>query len=199
MCTIGQVRVRVMPDTAWIWATTSRPRSSTLAASARTITSFALDGSAQILHGIVAGLDLAAILFKDAHVGNLDALVGGVVAFLQLSPLLHAGLALHANAGLGLFPSGAIGLKTVVRVHLLDDKRFLRILGSFRFGLKRVRRFFCSSSRGRFIGFLRLSRCDGSLGRRRGTCGRRRLLGTRAGRQQTRRKKSEETITHKLS
>ena len=37
--TTGQVSVRVMPSTAWIRATTSLPRSSTLSASARTITS----------------------------------------------------------------------------------------------------------------------------------------------------------------
>jgi hypothetical protein len=34
MCTCGQVRVRVMPSSAWIWATTSWPSSSTLRASA---------------------------------------------------------------------------------------------------------------------------------------------------------------------
>ena len=39
MCTIGQVRVLVMPSTDWICATTSLPRSSTLSACARTITS----------------------------------------------------------------------------------------------------------------------------------------------------------------
>ncbi len=37
--TIGQVRVRVMPSTAWILATTSLPRSSTVLASALTMTS----------------------------------------------------------------------------------------------------------------------------------------------------------------
>ena len=37
--TTGQVRVRVMPSTDWIRATTSLPRSSTVSASARTITS----------------------------------------------------------------------------------------------------------------------------------------------------------------
>src|SRR6266581_3250373 len=39
-CTTGQVSVRVIPSTAWILATTSFPRSSTLRASARTITSY---------------------------------------------------------------------------------------------------------------------------------------------------------------
>jgi hypothetical protein len=38
--TTGQVRVRVMPSTAWIRATTSLPSSSTFLASARTITSY---------------------------------------------------------------------------------------------------------------------------------------------------------------
>src|SRR6202043_3864696 len=84
--------------------------------------SFALDRSAQILHRVVAGFHHAAVFFEHSHVGNLHALVGGVVSLLQLSPLLHAGFALHANAGLGLFPSSAIGLKAVVRVHLLNDK-----------------------------------------------------------------------------
>src|SRR5205814_8796187 len=37
--TIGQVRVRVTPSTAWILATTSLPRSSTVLASALTMTS----------------------------------------------------------------------------------------------------------------------------------------------------------------
>src|SRR5207244_9524701 len=37
--TLGQVRVRVMPSTAWIVATTSLPRSSTVLASALTMTS----------------------------------------------------------------------------------------------------------------------------------------------------------------
>src|SRR4029450_113324 len=39
-CTTGQVSVRVIPSTAWTRATTSLPRSSTLSASARTITSY---------------------------------------------------------------------------------------------------------------------------------------------------------------
>src|SRR5207237_4097119 len=39
-CTTGQVRVHVMPSTAWILATTSLPSSSTLLASARTMTSY---------------------------------------------------------------------------------------------------------------------------------------------------------------
>ena len=38
--TTGQVNVRVIPSTAWIWETTSRPRSSRLGASVRTITSY---------------------------------------------------------------------------------------------------------------------------------------------------------------
>src|SRR5271165_2190911 len=61
--------------------------------------SFALDGGAQILHGIIAGLDDAAVFFKHTHVGNFDALVGGVVSDLYLAPLLHARLALHPDAG----------------------------------------------------------------------------------------------------
>src|SRR5258708_40022748 len=40
MCTIGQVSVLVIPGTPWIWAPTSLPRSSTLSASARPITSW---------------------------------------------------------------------------------------------------------------------------------------------------------------
>ena len=91
--------------------------------------SFALDGSTEILHGVVAGLDDGAVFFQNADVGNLDALVGGVVALLQLSPLLHAGFALHADAGGRLFASGAVGLEAVVRVHLLDDEGLLRIVG----------------------------------------------------------------------
>ena len=39
MCTTGQVRVRVMPSRFWTFETTSLPSSSTLRASARTITS----------------------------------------------------------------------------------------------------------------------------------------------------------------
>src|SRR5579875_3088152 len=39
MCTTGQVSVLVIPGTDWMWVATSRPRSSTLSAWARTITS----------------------------------------------------------------------------------------------------------------------------------------------------------------
>src|SRR6185437_6187965 len=39
-CTTGQVRVRVMPSTCWTLATTMRPRSSTVSAWARTMTSY---------------------------------------------------------------------------------------------------------------------------------------------------------------
>jgi hypothetical protein len=39
MCTTGQVSVRVIPSSVWTLATTSLPSSSTLRASARTITS----------------------------------------------------------------------------------------------------------------------------------------------------------------
>ncbi len=39
MCTTGQVSVRVIPGTAWMWAATSRPSSSTFSAWARTMTS----------------------------------------------------------------------------------------------------------------------------------------------------------------
>ncbi len=36
----------------------------------------ALDGSAQVLHGVVAGLDHASVFFKHAYVRNLDPFVG---------------------------------------------------------------------------------------------------------------------------
>src|SRR5579863_3521112 len=71
--------------------------------------SLVLDRSAEVLDGVVAGLDDGAVFFENAHVGNLDALVGRVVTFLQLSPLLDAGFALHANAGGDFFSPGAVG------------------------------------------------------------------------------------------
>ena len=103
---------------------------------------FALDGSAQILDGIVARFDHRAVFFQHAHVGNFDALVGGVVTLLQLSPLLHAGFALHANAGGGFFASGAVGFEAIVRVHLLDDEGLLGIVSSLGVGLRGVGGFF---------------------------------------------------------
>ena len=160
---------------------------------------FVFDGGAEILHGIFAGFDHGSVFFEHAHIRNLDALVGGVVTLLQLSPLLHAGFALHANAGLGLFPSGAIGLKAVVGVHLLDDEGFLRIVGMLRFGLRRIRSFF-RSRRGRgLVGLLRLIRGGRLLGWIRGVRWLlTRLLGACADGQQTRKEKSEAAITHML-
>ena len=87
-------------------------------------------GALKILHGVVAGLDHGAVFFQHADVGNLDALVGGVVAQLQLSPLLHAGFALHADAGDEFFAAGAVGLEAVAGVHLLDDEGLLGIVRS---------------------------------------------------------------------
>ncbi len=78
--------------------------------------SLAFDGSAQILDGIVAGLDDGSIFLENTHIGNLDALVGGVVALLELAPLLYAGFALHTNAGGGFFASGAVGFEAVARM-----------------------------------------------------------------------------------
>src|SRR5271155_4496799 len=75
--------------------------------------SLLLQWSAEILHGIVAGLHHGAILFDDTDVGNLHPLVGGVVANLNLPPLLNSGLALHADASDGLFATGAIAFKAV--------------------------------------------------------------------------------------
>ena len=98
--------------------------------------SFAFDGRAQILHGIVARLHHAAVGFDHADVGNLNALVGGVVAHLNLAPLLDSGLALHPDAGDGLFAARSIVFKAVDRTILLDDKGLLGIvvLGFFRLG-----------------------------------------------------------------
>jgi hypothetical protein len=82
---------------------------------------------------------------QDAHVGNFDAFVGGVVALLQLSPLLHSGFALHSDAGRGFFASGAVSFEAVMRVHLLDDEGLLRIVRSLGFGLRRIGGFFCGT------------------------------------------------------
>ena len=90
---------------------------------------FVLDGRTEILHRIVAGFHDCAVFFQHADVWNFYALVGGVIALLQLSPLLHAGFALHANAGGRLFAAGAVGFEAVVRVHLLDDEGFLGVVG----------------------------------------------------------------------
>ena len=43
---------------------------------------FALDGGAEILYGVVAGLDDAAVGLDHADVADFDTLVGGVVADL---------------------------------------------------------------------------------------------------------------------
>jgi hypothetical protein len=87
------------------------------------------DRGAQVLHCVVAGLDHGAVFFEHADVGNVDALVGRVVAELQLPPLLHAGFALHADARDSFFASGAVGLEAIAgRMHLLDDERLLRIV-----------------------------------------------------------------------
>src|ERR1700722_7637607 len=93
--------------------------------------SFVLDGSAEILHGIIAGFDHGAVGLKHAHVGNLDSLVGRVVAHLQLSPLLYSRLALHADAGDEFFAARAVGLEAVVGVEFFDDERLLRVVVAF--------------------------------------------------------------------
>ncbi len=61
--------------------------------------SVVLDGGAQILHGIVAGLDHGAVRLEDSHVRNLNPLVGRVIPHLKLSPLLQARLTLHPDSG----------------------------------------------------------------------------------------------------
>ena len=83
---------------------------------------FALNGRAQILYRVLSCLHHRAVLLQHAHVRNLDAFAGGVVTLLQLSPLLHAGFALHPDAGDSFFSSGAVRFKAIGRVHLLNDK-----------------------------------------------------------------------------
>ena len=41
----------------------------------------------------------AAIFLQNPDIGNFDPLIGRVISHLQLAPLLHAGFALHPNAG----------------------------------------------------------------------------------------------------
>ena len=86
------------------------------------------DRGAQVLLCVLAGLDDGAVGFEHAHVSDVDALVGRVVAFLQLPPLLHAGFALHPDSRDSFFASGAVGFEAIGRMHLLDDKRLLRIV-----------------------------------------------------------------------
>ena len=94
------------------------------------------EGGAEVLDGVGSGFDYGAVGFDDADVGDLDAFVGGVVADLNLSPLLDSGLALHLDAGGGFLAAGAIAFKTVGRAVLLDDEGLLGIivLGCFRLG-----------------------------------------------------------------
>ena len=98
--------------------------------------SFALDGRAEILHGIVSRLHHAAIGLHHADVSNLNALVGGVVAQLNLAPLLHSSLTLHPDTSDRFFAARAVVLKAVAGAELLDYEGFLRIvvLGVCRLG-----------------------------------------------------------------
>jgi len=83
---------------------------------------------AQILNVVVSSLHHAAVLLEHADVSNLHALVGRVVAQLQLAPLLHARLALHPDARNRFLAASPVSLKTVMILQLLDDKRFLRVI-----------------------------------------------------------------------
>ena len=103
--------------------------------------SLALDGGAEVLHGIGRGRDHAAVFLEYAHVRNLDALVGRVVAKHDLPPLLDAGFALHPHARDRLLAAGAVRFKPKAGKDLFNDKGFLGVvflfLGGFGGGSRR--------------------------------------------------------------
>jgi len=90
--------------------------------------SLLLERSAEVLDGIVAGFYDGAIGLDDADVVHCNAFVGGVIADLNLAPLLNSGLTLHADASGGFLAASAVVFKVVKRSVLLDDEGFLGVI-----------------------------------------------------------------------
>jgi len=152
---------------------------------------FTFHGSSQVLNCVVSRLYYAAIGLDHADVTNLHPFVGGVVADLNLPPLLHSGFALHPDAG-NRFPAAcAIAFEAVGRAVLFDDKPFLRIVafGHFRLGSSRIRRL-CIVDLRTFLGFRRKGGTRGRLAR---LCG-----GRERHRQCARDEKWQKETTHTL-
>jgi hypothetical protein len=101
---------------------------------------FARYRSGQVLNGARIGLRHGPIRFADAHLFDIQFFVGGAVGEDQLAERLDSGVALNLDAeGLFALP-GSVLLEPVGGRHLLDNIRFLRIIGLFLIGRLRFLR-----------------------------------------------------------
>ena len=86
----------------------------------------ARDRRASFLCGVGSGGDDGAVRFVNAHGAKFDLFVRGVVAENKFAQLLHAGVALHADAHGEIEFAGAVIFESHGGEILLDDERFLR-------------------------------------------------------------------------
>ena len=89
-----------------------------------------LDGRAQVLHTLDGCGDDRTIWFPHTHERDLGPFVRGVVSEEKLSEHLYSGLVLNPDAHVLLAEAGAILLESIPHARLLDDDRFVRIVGS---------------------------------------------------------------------
>src|ERR1700675_2812185 len=88
----------------------------------------ARDGCGHFLYSIGRGSDDGSVRFANANVAHIHLLVRGAVAEDELAKLLHARVALNADANDSVAFAGAVVFKSRRGVELLDDKWFLRVV-----------------------------------------------------------------------